>query len=74
MKSLRSWLPVVLLSLSSAVALGQSDAQKSFDKLKTVAGSWEGHVTTLPLQADIEGKLIQVSLRATSMGTRSCVR
>src|SRR5580704_15355316 len=67
MKSLRSWLPVVLLSLS-AVALAQSDAQKSFDKLKTLAGSWEGHVATLPMQADIEGKLMQVSLRATSMG------
>ena len=67
MKSLRFFLPVVLLSLS-AVALAQSDAQKSFDKLKTLVGSWEGHVATLPLQADIEGKLMQVSLRATSMG------
>jgi hypothetical protein len=67
MKSLRFFWPVVLLSLS-AVALAQSDAQRSFDKLKTLAGSWEGHVATLPLQADIEGKLMQVSLRATSMG------
>jgi len=50
------------------VALAQSDAEKSLDKLKTLAGSWEGHVVTLPLQADIEGKLMQVSLRATSMG------
>ena len=46
----------------------QTDAQKSFDKLKTLAGSWEGHVTTLPLAAEIEGKLMQVSLRVTSMG------
>jgi hypothetical protein len=66
MRSLRSWLPDVLLSLS-AVALAQSDAQKSFDKLKTLAGFWEGDVSSLPLQADIEGKLMQVSLRATSM-------
>jgi hypothetical protein len=36
--------------------------------LKTLAGSWEGHVTTVPQHADIEGKLMQVSLRATSMG------
>jgi hypothetical protein len=46
----------------------QSGAQKSFDKLKTPAGSWEGHLTTLPQQAEIEGRLMQVSLRATSMG------
>jgi len=67
MKSLRFMLPVVLMSLST-VAFAQSDAQKSFDKLKTLAGSWEGHVTTVPPQGDIEGKLMQVSLRATSMG------
>jgi hypothetical protein len=72
MKFLRFTLLAVLLSLS-AVAFAQtdlqkSDAQKSFDKLKTVAGLWEGHVTTVPQQAEIEGKLIQVSLRVTSMG------
>src|ERR1700730_4602101 len=72
MKSLRFMLSVVLMSLST-VAFAQSDAQqsdaqKSFDKLKTLAGSWEGHVSTVPPQADIEGTLMQVSLRATSMG------
>ena len=67
MKSLRFMLPAVLLSLS-AVAFAQSDAQKSFDKMKILAGSWEGHVKTVPPEADIEGKLMQVSLRVTSMG------
>src|SRR6266478_5997408 len=67
MKSLGSMLSVVLMSLST-VAFAQSDAQKSFDKIKTLAGSWEGHVTTVPQQAEIEGKLMQVSLRVTSMG------
>src|ERR1700680_2770201 len=67
MKSLRFMLSVVLMSLST-VAFAQSDAQKSFDKLKTLAGPWEGHVTTVPQQAEIEGKLMQVSLRVTSMG------
>jgi hypothetical protein len=67
MKSLRFVVSVVLLSLCP-VAFAQSDAQKSFDKLKTLAGSWEGHVTTVPLAADIEGKLMHVSLRVTSMG------
>jgi len=63
---------VVLISLST-VGLAQSDvqksdAQKSFDKLKTLAGSWEGHVTTIPPEPDIEGKLVQATLRVTSMG------
>ena len=72
MKSLRLMLSVVLMSLS-IVAFAQSDAQKSdaqksFDKMKTLAGSWEGHVTTFPQEASIEGKLMQVTLRPTSMG------
>ncbi len=58
MKSLRCTLSVVLLALSS-VAFAQSDAQKSFDKLKTLAGTWEG---------TFEGKPVQVSLRVISMG------
>jgi hypothetical protein len=72
MKSLRFLLPVVLLSLST-VAFAQSDApkseaQKSFGQLKTLAGSWEGKVTTVPPQPDIDGKIMQASLRVTSMG------
>jgi hypothetical protein len=58
MKSLRFMLPVVLMLLSTVV-FAQSDAQKSFEKLKTLAGSWEG---------TLEGKPLQVSLRVTSMG------
>src|SRR6516225_3233728 len=67
MKFLRFMLPVVLMSLPTTV-FAQSNAQESFDKLKTLSGSWEGHVTTVPQQAEIEGKLMQVSLRVTSMG------
>ena len=72
MKFHRLMLSVVLMSLST-VAFAQSgaqpsNAQKSFDKIKTLAGSWEGHVTTVPQKAEIEGKLMQVSLRVTSMG------
>jgi hypothetical protein len=59
---------IAATAFASDAAATQSDAQKSFDKLKTLAGSWEGHVTTVPPQGDIEGKLTQVSLRATSMG------
>jgi hypothetical protein len=67
MKYFRYVLPVVLLALCT-VAVAQSDAQKSFAKLKTLAGSWEGYVTTTPQAPEIDGKLMQVSLRATSMG------
>jgi len=55
-------------AFASDATATQSDAQKSFDKMKTLAGSWEGIVTTVPQQADIEGTLTQVSLRVTSMG------
>ncbi len=58
MKSFRFLLPIILIGLST-VAFAQSDAQKSFDELKTLAGSWEG---------TFDGKPMQVSLRVTSMG------
>jgi hypothetical protein len=58
MKSLRFALLVVLVSLCTA-AFAQTDAQKSFDKLKTLAGSWEG---------TFEGAPVHVTLRVTSMG------
>jgi hypothetical protein len=66
-------IAVVLLSLS-ALAFAQSetqksDAQKSFDHLKTLAGSWQGPVTVVPPQADMDmNKPVQVSLRVTSRG------
>ncbi len=76
MKSLRFMLSLVLMSLSTVAfaqfdaqkPVAQSDAQKSFDKLKALAGSWEGKLTTVPQAAEVEGKLAQVSLRVTSMG------
>jgi hypothetical protein len=68
MKSLRIMLPVTLLLALSIGAFAQSDAQKSFDKLKTLSGSWEGQVTTVPPQPGVQNKDVQVSLRTTSMG------
>jgi len=56
------------LSVAAQSVTPQSDAQKSFDKLKTLAGSWEGHVTTVPPHADMEGKAVRATLRVTSMG------
>jgi len=67
MKSVRFMLSVVLLSLST-VAFAQSDAQKSFDQLKTLAGSWEAVLKTYPPTPEADGKHAQVTLRVTSMG------
>jgi len=52
----------------TSVAPAPSEAQKSFATIKTLAGSWEGHLSTVPPQADVEGKYALVSLRVTSMG------
>jgi hypothetical protein len=51
-------LTLVLLLLSTA-ALAQSAAQKSFEQLKALAGSWEG---------TFEGMPLHVSMRVTSRG------
>jgi hypothetical protein len=48
--------------------VAKSDTQKTFDELKTLAGSWEGRLTTDPQAAEVEGKRAQVNLRVTSMG------
>jgi hypothetical protein len=67
MKFTRMLLPLLALTIST-LTFAQSDAQKSFDQLKTLAGSWEGHVTTFPPDPEIDGKHMQATLRVTSMG------
>lgn len=74
MKSLNLALSAALMLLSS-VAFAQhatmpaaaSEAQKSFDQLKTLAGTWEGRITTDPPQPDAD-KRIEVTMRVTSRG------
>jgi hypothetical protein len=56
-----------VLALSASVAFAQSEAQKSFDKLKTLEGTWEGRVTVVPSQSDMMGT-VHTTLRTTSMG------
>ena len=75
MKSLHVMLLLVLLSLStvafaqSAATAAPSDAQKSFDVMKTLSGSWEGSVTVDPPHPEMtDGKPLHVSLRTTSRG------
>src|SRR5262249_51179816 len=71
-------LSIVLVSFSLA-AFAQSaaqkpeaqptEAQKAFDKLKTLAGTWEGKATLNPADfAKGSNDRIQVSLRVTSRG------
>ncbi len=77
MKSLSLMLSVVLMAMSTVAfaqtdsqkAVAQSDAQKSFDKLKTLAGSWQGRLTTDPHQADMDNAHPLVTLRVTSRGS-----
>jgi hypothetical protein len=46
-----------------------SEAQKSFDTLKTLAGTWQASVTTDPPVPEMgNGAMAQVSLRVTSRG------
>jgi hypothetical protein len=76
MRSPRYVLATALISLS-IVALAQSDAQKSvapseaqksFDNLKTLAGIWQGAVKADPPQQDWNNALVQVTMRVTSRG------
>jgi hypothetical protein len=79
MKSIRFLIFVVLISLCTAAFAGSHDhklsdkvppsaAQKAFEKLKTVAGSWEGQVTTFPAEPSVDHQTAQFSLRVTSRG------
>ena len=66
MKFLR--LPLILMLLSTG-AFAQSDAQKSFDKLKALSGVWEGKVTTdMPIPASVQNSPMHITLRTTSRG------
>jgi hypothetical protein len=68
-------LPLVLLACSPPVmakspapAPAQSAAKQSFDEIKSLAGTWEGTLTTVPVAASYQGKHLQVHLRVTSSG------
>src|ERR1700691_622963 len=60
MKALRLSLMLSFL-LTAGSALAQSAAQKSFDQLKSLTGSWEGKNT--------QGMAVQVSFRDTAGGS-----
>jgi hypothetical protein len=79
MKSLRSMLLVVLVSLSTMMFAQtdtqkpdaqKSDAQKSFDTIKTLAGTWDAKLTIDPPMPNMHDKDTpsQISMRVTSRG------
>ena len=75
MKSVPVTLCAAVISLSAAALLWsetapttESDAQTSFDKLKTLAGSWQGPLRVDPPREDIKNGTLHVSLRVTSRG------
>lgn len=73
MKSLKFALPAVLVLLSTLAFAGSatqtpSDAQKAFDQLKTLAGTWQGPVSVDPPMADGNDKPTRITMRVTSRG------
>lgn len=67
MKSLGVLLVAVLMC-ASLQAWGQADAQKSFDTIKTLAGTWEGQAKMDPPMEGTEHASMRVSMRVTSRG------
>jgi hypothetical protein len=61
-------LPVAFLIALSTVALAQSDAQKTFEAMKNLAGTWQGPLKLTPTQPGMDDKTMQVSMRVTSSG------
>ena len=45
-----------------------SDAQKSFDQLKTLAGTWRGSIKATPPDPDVDNAKPEITLRITSRG------
>ena len=52
---------IIAVLFAATAALAQSDAQETFDKLKTLSGSWQGKTS--------DGRPVQVDYRVTSAGS-----
>ncbi|HEY1423420.1 MAG TPA: hypothetical protein VGF20_08205 [Candidatus Acidoferrum sp.] len=72
--SLSSAMAISLSRAASAKSPGtrsdaeKSDAQKSFEQLKSLAGKWEGKLTTVPSMPEMEGATPEITMRVTSRG------
>ena len=62
-----SWLVVFCIAMSTA-ALAQSDGQKSFDQMKSLAGEWQGTAKMDPPMEGMSGSAVYVVMRVTSRG------
>jgi len=60
-KSLRTLLPLILVTLAATAALAQTDAQKAFATIKSMPGTWEGKTS--------HGQTVQVTFQSISNGT-----
>ena len=77
MKSLRLFLSVLLITVSTA-AFAQSAApaaksaptadEKAFTQIKSLAGNWQGKVTTTPPHPEMDGAILDITMRVTSRG------
>jgi hypothetical protein len=61
MKMLRYAMYVMLLLTTAAAAVAQSDGQRAFDKLKSMAGTWEGKMS--------DGQSVTMTYSLVSGGT-----
>jgi hypothetical protein len=73
MKSHRLLAAVVVLMSLNTIAFAQSapksPAQKSFDQIKSLAGTWQGKFTITPPEADMDtDKPTRITMRVTSRG------
>ena len=58
----------VISTARSAAAPAATEAQKSFEVLKTLAGSWQATFSSVPEVPAMKGAIAKVSLRVTSRG------
>jgi hypothetical protein len=80
---MKPWLFGLLFAVSAVTspAVAQSSAHqhesggdpvsadpRAFEKLKTLAGSWVGQLTTTPAVPEVSGSLVQLSMQVTSRG------
>jgi hypothetical protein len=71
MKLLRSSLLLAVLTSILAIAQSEapkSDAQKSFDQIKTLAGSWKGKAVMSPPMEGMDKSDMELTMRVTSRG------
>lgn len=79
MKSIRLCLPLILGISTLVIAQSDmnhaaskpapSDAQKSFEQMKTLAGEWQGPVTVEPPIPEMKGNpIMHLTMRVTSRG------